>query len=197
MRGWHIALGAALGTSIVTAAAAQEETRNFSIPAQSLAGALDAFGRQSAVDLFYSDDAVRGRRSPGVSGPMTPQAALAKLLAGTGFVPVFTARNAATVRPAQVSPNESALPAAPAPSGSGPVGPGAAILPPISVTGEAWRADGGSFNARNATTAAKTDTFVDMAKPDGGHRIADMPSREQPSESPALGTREAQNRGGA
>ncbi len=66
------------------------------IPAQSLADALVAFSRQTRIEIFVSSELAAGRRSSPVSGAMAPQAALQRLLAGTGLGYSFT--NATTVR---------------------------------------------------------------------------------------------------
>jgi outer membrane receptor protein involved in Fe transport len=60
--------------------------RNFIIPGGDLEAALTAFSTQSGVGLIVSDDDVKGIRTKGVSGDMSDDAALARLLAGTGFV---------------------------------------------------------------------------------------------------------------
>lgn len=67
------------------AAAAQETagTGSFAIPAQPLSAALVRFGRASGLQIFFDERVVAGHRSPGVSGSMTAEAALARLLAGT------------------------------------------------------------------------------------------------------------------
>lgn len=58
----------------------------FAIPAGSLADALTRFGRQTGIQISVNGDLARSMKSGGVSGEMTPDAALAHLLAGTGLV---------------------------------------------------------------------------------------------------------------
>ena len=58
--------------------------RDFDIPAQPLASALNVFGRQSGLQLTLASAATQGVVSRPVSGRMTPQQALATMLAGTG-----------------------------------------------------------------------------------------------------------------
>uniref|UniRef100_UPI00191589DE hypothetical protein n=1 Tax=Dyella sp. EPa41 TaxID=1561194 RepID=UPI00191589DE len=48
----------------------------FAIPAQPLATALIAFGKQANVQVLTSGCAIARFRSPGASGTLTPQAAL-------------------------------------------------------------------------------------------------------------------------
>lgn len=83
-------LAAALAAStcivaLATPAAAQGQEQEFNIPAGSLKSALDAYVRQSGRQIVYRGDEVRSARSPGVRGSMSPDAALATLLAGSGF----------------------------------------------------------------------------------------------------------------
>ena len=61
---------------------------NFSIPAGSLAAALNAYASQAGRQLMFTSDQVAGRRSPGLSGRMSADAALDQLLAGSGLVAV-------------------------------------------------------------------------------------------------------------
>ncbi|KXV77741.1 ferrichrysobactin receptor, partial [Acetobacter cerevisiae] len=58
----------------------------FAIPAGSLADALTRFGRQTGIQISVNGDLARSMKSGGVSGEMTPDAALAHVLAGTGLV---------------------------------------------------------------------------------------------------------------
>lgn len=81
-------LAAALATStciIALATPAAAQTREYDIPAGSLKAALDAYVRQSGRQIVYRADQVRPARSPGVRGSLTPEAALAALLSGSGF----------------------------------------------------------------------------------------------------------------
>jgi len=70
---------------------------NFDIPAQPLAQALTAFGRQSGMQIAVDTASVAGKASAGVSGTMTAEQALRQLLAGSGLSYQFTSGNAVTV----------------------------------------------------------------------------------------------------
>jgi hemoglobin/transferrin/lactoferrin receptor protein len=59
--------------------------RSFNIPAQPLASALNAFGRQSGLQVTLAAATSRGVTSRAVNGTYTAQQALAQLLAGTGI----------------------------------------------------------------------------------------------------------------
>ncbi|HEY5238143.1 MAG TPA: TonB-dependent receptor [Rhizomicrobium sp.] len=76
-----IALAAGFCAGFVSAASAE----NFNIPGGALNEALDAYGKQAGVQLIYSDEAVKGVRSPGANGNLSADAALLHLLANTGF----------------------------------------------------------------------------------------------------------------
>ncbi|WP_244506429.1 TonB-dependent receptor [Pararhizobium polonicum] len=70
---------------------AQERTsrvsnaRSFNIPSQPLSSALNAFGRQSGLQVTLAAATSRGVRSSPVRGTLEPQQALAQLLSGTGI----------------------------------------------------------------------------------------------------------------
>src|SRR5688500_1719633 len=72
--------------------AAPAANYNFSIPPQPLAGAISAFSRITGIDIVGG--IARGIQSSGVSGNLTSQQALTRLLAGTGLSYRFT--NAST-----------------------------------------------------------------------------------------------------
>ncbi|PYD58033.1 ferric iron siderophore receptor [Novacetimonas maltaceti] len=64
-----------------------EQTFSFSIPAQSLDGALAAFSKITHVQTVAAGELTRNVRSPGISGTLTPTAAMNVLLGGTGLSP--------------------------------------------------------------------------------------------------------------
>jgi len=72
-------------------------TVDVDIPAQPLADALVAFSRQTRIEFFISSDLAAGKRSGPVSGAMTPQTALQRMLAGTGMTYRFTNANTVTI----------------------------------------------------------------------------------------------------
>ncbi len=57
----------------------------FDIPAQPLRGALVAFGRQAGLQVSAGGDLLPDAAAPAVQGAMSPEAALTRLLAGTGI----------------------------------------------------------------------------------------------------------------
>jgi iron complex outermembrane receptor protein len=88
-RRWGLAgsapAAALLAFSTPVAALAQQQTYQFNIPAQSLGGALRAFGQASNQQIMLSEDTVRGKRSAGLVGSYTAADALQRLLAGSGL----------------------------------------------------------------------------------------------------------------
>lgn len=80
---------AAVGIMAPHAAQAQTggeaATHDFNIPARTLSEALADFGRQSGMQVNVDADEIRDRASPGVSGRMSSDQALNRLLAGTGL----------------------------------------------------------------------------------------------------------------
>jgi TonB C terminal len=57
----------------------------FDIPAQSLETALEAFGARSSFQVLYETALTVGRHSHELKGTFTPEAALQRLLSGTGL----------------------------------------------------------------------------------------------------------------
>jgi outer membrane receptor for ferric coprogen and ferric-rhodotorulic acid len=94
------AASAAIGAGAGTEVAQRREARAFSIPAQPLPAALDAFAAQAGVSFAYRTGDLSDLRSPGVSGTMTPEQALQRLLVGTGITWRFT--DASTITLARV-----------------------------------------------------------------------------------------------
>jgi len=94
------ACAAALGISASHAAM-------FDVPGGDLEAALNAFAAQSNVQLVVSSDQVRGVKTRGARGELAPQAALAKILAGTGFTSLRDPAGAVSIVRGQESPPRS------------------------------------------------------------------------------------------
>ncbi|MDP3749279.1 MAG: TonB-dependent receptor [Phenylobacterium sp.] len=78
------ALAGALSVSLAaTAAHAQERSYKFDIPPQPLSNALRDYGRAADQQLIFTEDLVRGQRTPGLKATLEAGAALDRLLAGT------------------------------------------------------------------------------------------------------------------
>ena len=95
-----------------------QDRRTFDIPAQPLSGALNAFGRQSGLQVTIDSSLAAGVQSQAVSGSMTSAEALNRLLGGTGITGRFTGnRTVVLTKP------------------SSGVAPGAVQLDPVQVQG--------------------------------------------------------------
>lgn len=79
------------------------QTRPFNIPAQSLDSALAAYAAATGVQVLYDSRVTSGLQSPGVSGPLAPEEALRRLVAGSGLLVRFTGARAATLEKVQAS----------------------------------------------------------------------------------------------
>ncbi|WP_242129324.1 TonB-dependent receptor [Sphingobium sp. Sx8-8] len=107
-------LAAALATStciVALATPAAAQTREYNIPAGSLKSALDAYVRQSGRQVVYRADQVRSARSLGTRGQQSAEAALAAILAGSGFTTRIDGNLVAIVREGngQTAGDETAL----------------------------------------------------------------------------------------
>ena len=107
-------------------AAAQPATLRFSIPAQPLASALIAFGKQANVQVLTAGRTIGTLRSADVSGTLTADAALTRLLQGTGAVYAFVDARTVVITPRETQASNKPLPK--------PV-PVATLLPPIQAIG--------------------------------------------------------------
>lgn len=90
---------------------ANREARNYSIPAQPLSEALIQFGRQSGLQVSAESGLVRGKQAAAVSGNLSVEQALSRLLGGTGLryringgmVSLVAAGEATVLAPVKVS----------------------------------------------------------------------------------------------
>ncbi len=82
----RIAIGLALAVLLFSTphAWAQPARRAFDIPAGAMIESLNLFARQAGVRVLFPYDLVSGKRTPAVRGQMTPDDALARLLADSG-----------------------------------------------------------------------------------------------------------------
>lgn len=71
--------------AVLSAEAAQAQTRSFNVPAQPAASGVSTFGRQADVQILVSAEAAQGRRTNAVIGDYTVPQALDLLLRGTGL----------------------------------------------------------------------------------------------------------------
>ncbi len=132
-----------------------DSPKPFNIPAQPLGQALMAFGRQAGFQVAVDTAIVAGRNSPGVTGTMTPEEALRRLLAGTGLAYQFTSTSAVSI--------EAAPPG------------GAVVLDPISVVATpdaagdpvaGYKADNSNTLARAPASIAETPNSISVVTQD-------------------------------
>jgi outer membrane receptor protein involved in Fe transport len=71
--------------ALMLAGAAAAQTGDYNIAAGDLKAALDAYARQSGVQLIYRIEDVRGLRTRGAHGVLSPDRALAEILAGSSL----------------------------------------------------------------------------------------------------------------
>ncbi|WP_252192753.1 TonB-dependent receptor [Rhizobium sp. CSW-27] len=84
-----------------TAQSGPGETRAFNIPAQSLASAISAFGRQSGLQVTLSLATAGSIQTKAVIGSFSPAEALARMLDGTGIAYRLSANGTAALIGAQ------------------------------------------------------------------------------------------------
>ncbi len=77
---------ALMGSVCVIALAGEVSARDFAVPGGSLESALTAYSMQTGVGLIVSDEAVKGIKTKGATGNLSDDAALSRILSGTGFV---------------------------------------------------------------------------------------------------------------
>ena len=135
--------GIVAGMAISRAEAADMAAEiGFDIPAQPLAGALGAFGRQAGLQVSADTAVTRGVESRGLQGRMTPAAGLAQLLAGTPVTGSITPDRVVVLQRL--------------------AGEGATVLDPLQVgaarTAEVATGPVAGYVATRTATATKTDT---------------------------------------
>ncbi|WP_332768898.1 TonB-dependent receptor [Phenylobacterium sp.] len=77
---------AMLAAAPAAIAAPAEPVLSFAIAGGTLESVLTAYAARASVQILYTPEVVRGRRSGGLSGDFTAKAALERLIAGTGIV---------------------------------------------------------------------------------------------------------------
>jgi len=73
-------------------------SQKFNIESGSLEEALDNYSKVTGIKTFYLNDLVAGKKSPGVQGIYSPEAAVKKILKGTGLTYQITAENTVVLK---------------------------------------------------------------------------------------------------
>ncbi|MRR56661.1 MAG: TonB-dependent siderophore receptor [Deltaproteobacteria bacterium] len=131
-----LAVTATLGFSFTAPLCAQTNKTEFQQVSQSLGAALDALAAKTGIRLLYSPEAVKNKQAPALTGRLSSEDALTRLLTGTDLTWTRSVDGAYAVKPA---PTEKAT-----------------ELSPIEI-----RSDGEHRTAYHrpiASTATKTDT---------------------------------------
>jgi outer membrane receptor protein involved in Fe transport len=130
---------ACIGLICAAASPAHAQTATFNIPAGRLSGALAMLGAQAGITVGANEPGLAAIPSRAIRGRMTVRAALAGLLAGTGygfaFVGPRTVRIVRAPRPAPQRPPVRPAPPPPGPPAEAPPGPEAEIIVTASKQG--------------------------------------------------------------
>jgi catecholate siderophore receptor len=99
LRDTRVMTSRALGSSIVGSVDEGQgtQTATFIIPAGTIGAVVDQFRTLTGIRVVFANDEIRDLPSPGVTGMMTAEQALERLLVGTGVGYVFTARDLITM----------------------------------------------------------------------------------------------------
>ncbi len=81
----HTTVSRLLASASFLFAATGASAQDFNVSGGDLKAALDSYAAQSGVQLMYGDKLVEGARTKGVHGALSPDAALIRILKGTGF----------------------------------------------------------------------------------------------------------------
>jgi iron complex outermembrane recepter protein len=133
-------------------AAEQPATLRFSIPAQSLPTALIAFGKQANVQVLTAARTIDALRSTEVSGTFTLEAALTRMLQGTGAIYTFVDARTVVIKPHATETAQSGK----AKPLSHPV-PVVTLLPPIQAIGLVGRDVGFMADVSSGPTRTLSD----------------------------------------
>ncbi len=164
----HPTIFALFALLLIGNAYAEDTTRHYQIPAQSLNNALMRFAAESNLELVFTADKVRGMTANSLDGTMTADQALTRLLQGSGMT--FRFINAHSVTLEQQPDNfrkTAATPDNPEPQSSSDEGQ---IMPKVTVEADAdnpyddptWQTDpyNTDYVLPKATAGTKTDTPV-------------------------------------
>ncbi|MBX9874704.1 MAG: secretin and TonB N-terminal domain-containing protein, partial [Beijerinckiaceae bacterium] len=103
LAGAALAGSLASGTVLAQPAPGATAAPIITVPAQPLSTALIAFSRQTRVEVIVPSSVAAGKRSATVNGPLTAQAALSQMLAGTGLSYRFTGAGTVTIEGARAA----------------------------------------------------------------------------------------------
>lgn len=94
----------------IAAHAYASDPRQINVPPGDLGAALRTLAKQAGVEFFYRSDEVKGLRTAGVTGVLSPQDAVTKLLAGTSLSLKTDSSGAMLIVPASAAADSSDKP---------------------------------------------------------------------------------------
>ena len=163
----------ALLTSLLWGASARaaDRTYHFDIPAEALSQALRSFGQTAGEQIIFTEDLVSGLTFSGLRGDFSAEAALQRLLQGTGLVAERTPAGVIMIRriarstkgddqknsPTAVQPSSSGVPVAQVDQGQ-----------TSSSTSVEQESDQASKKTISALTAKETSAVTRFQRPRGG-----------------------------
>lgn len=137
----------AAAQSIAPAGTSNSRTITFAIPPQPLSSAIVAFSRAAGVSVAFDGAVPRDVSTKGVSGAMTPNAALNRLLGGTGLSARFNSASSITLyRPGSAG-------------AVGPVPDGTTLLDTLDVSGAGVRPELQPYQTPGATSYISQETI--------------------------------------
>ncbi len=134
------------GLMMVFAGIAQAQNRTIDIPVQELPEALHSLSNQTGIQLLFTPENLKGIRSPAISGSMTAEQALERLLQGTPFIYLASGKDTFVIK-------ESIGKTAP---------PKSMVLPEVTI--KDFTDPNSPYNTQyirsNTSTASKTNTPI-------------------------------------
>jgi outer-membrane receptor for ferric coprogen and ferric-rhodotorulic acid len=139
---------------------------SFDIPKGDLRAALDAYSRQSGVQIIYRVDEMRGVASPGAHGVLDPLAALDVILAHTGFTARHDSSGALAIVKASTAPKSTAPPSmAPSMTSSSATSPSPPSAPSQAPTSSLPAPAGADTTLDKITVTARIEGLAAMRVP--------------------------------
>jgi len=137
----------AVAQSFAPAGVSNSRAITFAIPPQPLSSAIVAFSRAAGVSVGFDGAVPREVSTNGVSGAMTPNAALNRLLAGTGLSARFNSASSITLyRPGSAG-------------AVGPVPDGTTLLDTLDVSGAGVKPEVQPYQTPGATSYISQETI--------------------------------------
>lgn len=127
-----------VGPHGVALAQAAARLHSVNLPAQPLARSLRQLADQTGLQIAFGTAGMAGASAPALSGTMSAEQALTRLLSQSGMAYRFTGPNTVSIQPASGGGASSA--------GNPAVAAGTVLLDPVNVEGGAW--DGGVNQVR-------------------------------------------------